>query len=436
MRLFITALSALILLPAVAIAIEIQEVKTKGGLTAWLVQESSIPFVSIDIQFSGGASLDLPGKRGATNLMVGLLEEGTGDMDARDFAAATEGLAASFGFDASNDSISISAKMLTENRDQAVALLRRALIAPRFDQVSIDRVKSQVKSIIVSDLKDPDKIASRAFSAAAFGDHPYGSSINGTEAELAALTRDDLITAQKNAMARDRVFIGASGDISPDELAQLLDDLLGDLPATGSPMPTQATYQLTGGVSVIPYETPQSVAVFGHEGIKRDDDDFFAAYILNHVLGGAGFESRMMNEVREKRGLTYGIGTYLYPLDYGELYIGQVASSNDRMAEVIQVVTEEWARMAESGLTAEELSAAKTFLTGAYPLRFDGNSRIAGILTGMQATGLDITYPETRNDKVNAVTQQDIARVAKRILRPEDLRFVIVGQPEGVENTD
>ncbi|EBA02018.1 putative zinc protease [Rhodobacterales bacterium HTCC2150] len=436
MRIFLTALSTLILIPLSALAIDIQEVKSKGGFTAWLVEEHSIPFVSIDISFKGGASLDLPGKRGATNLMVGLLEEGTGDMDARDFAAAAEGLAASFGFDAYNDSVSISAKMLTENRDQAVALLRRALIEPRFDQVSIDRVKSQVQSIILSDSKNPEDIASRAFSAAAFGDHPYGSGLNGTEESVEGLNRDDLIAAHHNAMAQDRIFIGASGDITPDELAALLDDLLGDLPAVGAPMPKQAEYQLTNGVTVIPYETPQSVAVFGHQGIERHDDDFFAAFILNHVFGGAGFESRLMSEVREKRGLTYGIGSSLYSLDHGQLFIGQVASSNDRMAEVITVVTDEWTRMAESGLTAEELSAAKTFLTGAYPLRFDGNSRIAGILTGMQSTGLDIAYPDTRNDKVNAVTLADIARVAKRLMRPEDLRYVVVGQPDNVENTD
>lgn len=416
--------------------VDIQEVTSPGGINAWLVEDHEIPFLALEIRIEGGASLDVAGKRGAANLMTGLLEEGSGEMDARAFQTAREGLAASFGFDIYDDSFSVSARVLSENRDEALALLRAALIDPTFDDDAVERVRAQVLSIIASDEKNPNRIAGAAFDAAAFGDHPYGSSLNGTAESIAALTRDDLITAHRNVLTRDRVYVGAVGDITAQELGVVLDDLLGDLPQSDAPLPEDVPFGLAGGVTVVPFETPQSVAYFGHQGLKRDDEDFFAAYILNTILGGGSFESRLMTEVREKRGLTYGVYTYLVPKDHAEMVIGSVASGNDRIGEAIAVIRDEWARIASDGVTADELSAAKTYLTGAYPLRFDGNAPIADILVGMQMTGLPPDYVINRNDYVNAVTLDEINRVAGELLRPGDLHFVVVGQPVGVENTN
>ncbi|QIZ82539.1 M16 family metallopeptidase [Thalassovita gelatinovora] len=421
--------------PAAA-AVEIQTVTSKGGFNGWLVENHSIPFVSLEIRFKGGASLDLPGKNGATNLMVGLLEEGAGDMDARAFARATESLAASFGFDQSDDAVSVSARFLTENRDQAVALLRAALIHPRFDPDAVERVRTQVLSNIKSDLKSPRDIAGRAFETLVFGDHPYGQPESGTLESVAALTRDDLIAAHQAALAKDRVAISAVGDIDADQLAALMDDLLAGLPEKGVPLAGPATLNFPGGVKVVPFDTPQSVAIFGQKGIDRADPDFFAAFVLDNILGGGSFESRLMQEVREKRGLTYGIYSFLADKDQAKLWMGSVASANDRIAQAIQVIRNEWVRLAENGVTQQELDDAKTFLTGSYPLRFDSNSAIANIMVAMQMSDMPIDYIATRNDMVNAVTLEDVNRVAKRLLDPEHLSFVVVGQPEGLAATD
>ena len=431
-RLVLAAVFSLTALSAHA-EIDIQEVTSPGGIDAWLVEENSIPFVAIEIVIDGGASLDDPAKRGATNLMMALLEEGSGDLTAREFQQAREGLAASYGFDAYDDSVTISAVFLTENSDEAVALLREALINPRFDDDAIERVRAQVQSIIRSDAQDPNSIAGTAFDAAAFGDHPYGSSINGTAETVAAISRDDLLAAHRNALVRSRVFVGAAGDISADELGVLIDGLIGDLPMDGPPIPPRVEFGLGGGTTIVPFDTPQSVALFGHVGIERDDDDFFAAYLLNEILGGNGLESRLMREVREERGLTYGIYTYLVPKTSSEMYLGSVASANETIAEAIAVVRDEWALMATQGVSAQELEQAKTYLTGAYPLRFDGNAEIAGILASMQWTGLTPEYIINRNDFVNAVTLEEINRVASELLDPEGLHFVVVGQPVGLE---
>ncbi|MBW6416096.1 pitrilysin family protein [Celeribacter sp. PS-C1] len=417
-------------LPAQA-AVEVQTVETPGGINAWLVEEHSIPFTALEIRFQGGTALDRPGKRGETNLMMATLEEGAGELDAQGFAEARDALAASFKFDAYMDSVTISARFLTENRDEAMALLRTALMEPRFDQEAVDRVRGQVQSILRSADTDPGDIASKMFYKQAFGDHPYGSDDNGTAESVAGLTRDDMFLAKDRVMTRDRLYVGAVGDISAEELATLLDDLLGDLPESGSELPERVEPALAGGVTVVPFDTPQSVVMFGQKGITRDDPDFIPAYIANEVLGGHG-ESRLMDEVREKRGLTYGIGSYLVPFDHSELVMGQFSSGNAVVAEAIDVVKDEWAKFAETGLTAEELEMVKTYLTGAYALRFDGNGPIARILVGMQMDGLSPDYITTRNEMIDEVTLEQINAVIKRLYDPENLSFVVVGSPEGL----
>lgn len=423
--------AAWLALPAQA-AVAITEVTSPGGIRAWLVENHDLPFTALEIRFKGGASLDAPGKRGAINLMTATLEEGAGTMDSQAFAEAAEAIAAQIGFGANDDAVSVSARMLTEHRDAGVELLREALVNPRFDQIALERVRGQVLSSIASQAKDPQSIAGDTFAHLAYGDHPYGSAIDGTAESVKALTREDLFDAKARVMARDRLFVSAVGDISADELGVLLDRLLGELPATGATMPPRAELGLVGGVTVVDYDSPQSVVIFGQKGIAMDDPDFFAAYVLNHILGGGGFSARLMEEVREKRGLTYGIASYLVPMDLAETWQGSFASANEKVAEAIAVTRTEWARIASDSVSEQELADAKTYLTGAYPLRFDGNGPIADILVGMQISDMPIDYVNTRNARIEAVSAEDVARVARRLIDAESLRFVVVGRPVGL----
>ena len=433
-RCLATVAAIVLALPAWA-AVDIQKVTSPGGIDAWLVEEPAIPFVAIEIMFRGGASLDEAGKRGAVSLMTATLEEGAGDMDAREFARREEALAASFGYDVRDDGLTVTARFLTETQDEAVKLLRASLVEPAFNEAAVERVRQQLLSSIRSDSTDPRDIARKAFDAMAYGDHPYATSPDGTVESVSALTRDDLIAAHRNVLARDRVVIGAVGDIDAETLGKVIDRLLGDLPETGAPMPQAAEVSIEGGVTVVPFETPQSVAIFGHEGIPRDHPDFFPAYILNHILGAGSFESRLTQEVRVKRGLTYGVYSYLSPKDYAATYQGSVSSANDRIAEAIEVIRSEWRKMAQEGITAEELEEAKRYLTGAYPLRFDGNANIASMLVGMQAEGLPIDYVLTRNDQVDAVTLEEANAVAEWLYLPDELHFVVAGDPEGLQSS-
>ncbi|MEQ9258974.1 MAG: pitrilysin family protein [Roseovarius sp.] len=432
----VAGLSLLMLTAVSATAeVEIEEITTPGGIEAWLVEDHSIPFVALELRFRGGTSLDEPDALGSVSLMTSLLEEGTGQLDSRGFTREMEAIAADFNYSSHDDAVSISARFLTETKDRALELLRGSIVEPNFDEDAIERVRAQLLASVNSDAKDPDSIVREKFASLVYGDHPYASPEDGTPESIAALTRDDILKAHSAVLARDRLYVSAVGDITREELSAMLDTLLGDLPETGAPLPGDADLNLPGGIEVVEFETPQSVAIFGQRGLPREHPDFFAAFILNHIIGGGGFESRLMTEVREKRGLTYGVYSYLADKDGADLWIGSVSSANDRVAEAIDVIRDEWERIRSEGVTAEELEAAKTYITGAYPLRFDGNGPIADITVGMQFNGLPTDYIVTRNDRMNAVTLEDINRVARERLDPENLTFVVVGQPEGLTST-
>ncbi len=432
-RATVTAAAIVLAFPAFA-EVDVQELKTPGGIDAWLVEEHSIPFVALEIGFKGGTALDPAETQGATNLMAGLLEEGAGDWDAQGFAKARDDLAMSVGFDSWDDGVSVSARFLTETMEPAGDLLKTAITDPAFTEEAIERVRAQVLASLRSDREDPQALAGEYMAAALYGDHPYGRPGDGTEETVSALTRDDIVAAWKGAMAKDRVYVSAVGDITPEQLETLLDKVLGDLPETGAPLPGPAEPSFDGGVHVIDYPTPQAVIRFVQPGISRDDPDFFAAYVMNQVLGAGSFESRLMDEIREKRGLTYGVAAYLSSKDGSDLLAGGMSTANATVAESIDLIREEWAKMKEAGVTEDELDRAKTYLTGAYPLRFDGNGRIANILTGMQMDGMRPEYIATRNDKVEAVTLEDVNRVAAELLDPGKLSFVVAGQPTDALN--
>lgn len=417
--------------PAAAV-VDIDEVETPGGVTVWLVEESSIPFVALEIAFRGGTSVDPDGARGAVNLMTALLEEGAGDRDAAAFAAARDELAASFRFEASDDAVRVSARFLSETADAAVALLADALARPRFDPEAVERVRAQVVSSLRSRAEEPSAIASDAFAGQVYGDHPYASHGDGTPESVAALGVEDLREAHGAAIARDRVVVAAAGDIDAEAVGRIVDAVLADLPADGAPSPGPAQLSLAGDVTVVEADSPQAVIQFAQPGIARDDPDFFPAFVLNHILGGGGFGSRLMEEVRVKRGLTYGIYTYLADRSHADLLAGRVATANETAAETVEIVRAEWARLAEDGPTETELSQAKTYLIGGYPLRFDGNAAIARILAGMQLDGMPIDYVETRNQRVAAVTAEDVRALAAGWLDAERLTFVVAGRPEAI----
>ena len=425
-------LALMLALPARA-AVMIQNVTSPGGLTGWLVEERTIPMVAITVIFPGGAVLDDDAALGATSLMVSLLSQGAGTLDAQALAAAVEDTAGSISFETGRDQVSLSIRALSENLDEVIALAHLALTAPRFDAADIERTRAQQISVLERAARNPNTLASRRFAELAYAGHPYARPVDGTPESVAALDRDALLAAHGRAFSRARVIVGAAGDISAADLGRVMDRLLGDLPAEAPPLPPYAAFGAAPGVVVIDHPAPQSVVAFGHAGLQRDDPDYTAAFVLNEFFGGGRFGTRLMTELRERRGLTYGVGTGLVSGLLGDSFQGRLSTDNSRAAQVIDLIRAEWDRLVTEGMTQEDLDRVVTFLTGAYPLRFEGNVAIAEIMASMQAQGFDIDYVNVRNDLIRAVTLDDIHRVARRLIRAEDLVFVVVGQPEGVQ---
>ncbi len=415
-------------------ATDVQVVTSPGGITAWLVQEPAIPMVALEMQFGGGASREPDAKIGVTNLMASMLDEGAGDLDSAAFSAKADELALRVGVSAGYDQVSVSARWLTENQDESVDLLRSALQEPRFDQDAIERVRAAILAGIRAAETDPGAILDEAWRTSLFGDDPYARPVEGETGTVSALTAEDLREARTRALNRSDLAIGVVGDITAEELGPLLDRLLLDLPSQPWASLPEAKLAQNRGLEVIDLSVPQSAATLVQEGLERTDPDFIPAYVMNHILGGGGFSSRLTEEVREKRGLTYGVYSYLAPYDRAALLAAGVSSANARVAEAIQVIKQEWHKMATEGPTQEELDDARTYLTGAYPLRFDSNAKIAGQLAGLMADGYGPEYLRERNGLIEAVTLEDVKRVAKRLLHPEALKVVVVGQPEGLTN--
>jgi zinc protease len=425
-----------VIAPRPAAAVTVERVESPGGIVAWLVRDSLVPLVSIEFSFRGGAALDPAGKTGLANLTSSLLDEGAGDMDSQTFQRKLSDLAVSISFSAGMDTIRGSLKTLNSTRDEAIDLLALAMTKPRFDDDAVERIRQQVLTILVRQSTDPDKIAGQVWWKAAFPDHPYGLSSDGTAETVAAITPADMRRLVTERFARDQLIVGVVGDITPEELGPMLDRAFGGLPAKGKPFTLEESEpQARGQIYVVESDVPQSVVLFGHGGIKRDDPDYYIAYTMNYILGGGGFSSRLYEEVREKRGLAYSVYSYMTPLSAAGIYTGGVSTANARVGESIDIIRAEWARMRDRGVSEEELKDAKTYLTGSFPLRFTSTNSIARMLVGMQYNDLGIRHIEERNALIEKVTLEDVGRVAKRLLKPEALTIVVVGKPEGVKAT-
>jgi zinc protease len=406
-------------------------VVSPGGIEAWLVEDKSVPVVSLEAAFTGGAATDPAAKPGLANLTASLLDEGAGPYDSQAYQTRIEDIASSIRFTASHDDLTASVKTLSEHAEAAFELLRLALAEPRFDPDPVARVRSSIVVSLARKGENPNAIASRLWWKNAFAPHPYAQPSDGTPEGVEAVTVDDMRRFMKERIARNVLTIGVVGDITAARLAPLLDATFGALPEKAAPAALAEASADRGGVTLLVKKPiPQSVVAFGQPGLKRDDPDWYAALVMNYILGGGGFTSRLTTEVREKRGLAYGVYSYLAPLDHAGVLLGGVATQNSRVAESIDIIRQEWWRMHDSGPTEAELDGAKTYLTGSFPLQLDSTDRIAAVLVDVQQNKLGIDYLDRRNALIDGVTLADVKRVANRLLQPAALTFVVVGAPD------
>ncbi len=431
----LAALSLLILAAFPANAMKIQKVTSNKGVEAWLVEDHSRPILSMQFAFAGGTAQDPDGKPGVATFVSGMLDEGAGDLDSEAFQNRLEDLAAKFSTNASYDHVMVSFQTLTQNREASLKLLRMALTSPHFTPVDVERIREQIVANLRLEEKDPNKAAANEWFKLAFGTHPYGRPVSGTLESVAAITPADLHDYVKKNFARDNLKVAVVGDIDAAQLGEALDVIFGDLPDKSVRAPVaEVAWDKASRQRVVPMPNPQSVVQFGFEGLKRNDPDFIPAYILNYVVGGGGFSSKLMQEVREKRGLAYSVYTYLYPLEHAGILAGGVATENKAVGQSMDLIKAELERVAQDGLSESELRTAKDFLIGSFALRFDTGGKIAQQLLAIQLDNLGIDYIDRRNGEIEAITVQDIKRVAKRLMEPKNLIVTVAGEPEGIHD--
>ncbi|ASY60977.1 pitrilysin family protein [Sinorhizobium sp. CCBAU 05631] len=402
--------------PALA-GMAIEEVETSSGIKAWLVQDYSLPIVTTRFAFRGGRTQDPSGKEGIVNLITELLDEGAGNLDSDAFQERLDDAGAEMLFEAGPDAVYGYMRVLAERKDEAFQLLRLAIEQPRFDQQPVDRLRAQIVSSILARAKDPETAAQFAWMRAIYGDHPYSRREEGTVQTLAAVTTSDLKAVHERIFARGNLTIAVVGAIDPGTLKRDLDRIFGGLPAGPSLTPVVDAVPKLGRAIRVAYDLPQAQLSLAYPGIPRKDPQFFAANLMNQILGGGAFTSRLWNEVREKRGLAYGIYSTLENIDHASALVIGTGTRPDRAAETLSLIQAEVRRMSEEGVSEDELTAAKKKLIGGYAIEnLNSSSAVAQTLVQIQLEDRGIDYVERRKQLIQAVTVEDVRAVAKRLL--------------------
>lgn len=440
LRCLITSAAALIAVwaaaqPAAA-ATTIQRVVSPGGIEAWLVNEPSLPLIALNFAFIGGSAEDPADKPGVAYMVSSLLDDGAGELDAKAFHQQLEENAVELRFSATQDYFFGSIRLLRDRQAQSFDLLRLAINQPRFDADAVGRVRDQILAGLRRETTDPGSIASRAWWRTAFAGHPYGRPTGGSLTSIPTITADDLRTYARQVVTRDTLKIAVVGDIDAAALGPILDRVFGSLPATGTRvgMPDAAVRD-SGRRIVTQLNVPQAVVWLGGAGIMRKDPDFMPAFVVNHILGGGSFTSRLYDEVREKRGLAYGVYSYLLTLRHAAMFMASTQTQADSAREALELIEAQIRRMGDEGPTEAELAKAKAYLKGSYALNFDTSTKIASILLQNQLDDLGINYIEKRNGLIDAVTIEDARRAAKR-LADGGMLVTVVGQPKGLASKE
>ena len=423
---------SLILVSGSVQAMDIQEVTSSKGITAWLVESHQNPIIAIEYAFTGGVSHEPKELGGLTNLLASTMDEGAGSYESEAFRDILTDESIGLSFRSGRDRLYGSFKTITDSSDLSFELLRLAVNEPRFDQKPVDRIRGQIQTGIVSKQNRPQTKSSEVFRELVYGDHPFGRTSDGSVESLDKITTDDLRAFHKAHLSKDGLVVAVVGDITAAELAKRLDQVFGDLPDMGQTTEiSEIANQSSGIQKLVEFDQPQTSLLVVQDTIKRSDPDYFAAYVVNHILGGGSFSSRLFQEIREKRGLTYGVGTSLGGDLKSPLMFAQLQTANDTAKEALELMRDEWRLMAAEGPTQDEMDTAIKYIVGSYALLFTNTSAIAGNLLGLQIGERPKSYINDRVAIFESLTLEDLKAVAKRVLDDSKWTVIITGNPTG-----
>lgn len=413
----------------------IKDVTSRKGISIWVVEDHSLPVISLRFAFSGSGSMhDTVEKQGLARLVSNTMDEGAGDMDSHAFQKTLSDHAITLRFDASRDNYSGHVKTLSKNKETAFSLLKLALTKPRFDSEPVERMRQSNLSRIRHDMTDPEWMAARLSNDIVFEGHPYALNSGGTLTSLKKITQEDLRNFVKESLTLDRLKVVVAGDVNAEDIAATIDDIFGDLPAGSSQGTSQsATVQNQGTVTLYKKDIPQSLVEISMPGIRQDHHDYAVAEVMNFIFGGAGFGSRLMDEIREKRGLTYGIYSGLSMMAETDTIEISASTKNESAAEMIALIKAEMDKMARTAPSDEEVQKAINYLIGSVPLDMTSTDKISSILLHMTTHCIDPNYFDKRENMLRQVKPANILRLSQQYLDPKRMTIVVVGNPANLK---
>lgn len=408
---------------------KIETWKTSKGTPVYYVHAPELPMVDMQIVFDAGGSRngDLPGLASLTN---GLLSQGAGGLDADAISQGFESLGALYGSDSGYDSSSVSIRTLTEEKllSKAIENLKRVVSKPDFPDDALERQRARTLIALQAKQQSPGSLAQDAFMKAIYQTHPYANPIDGTEESIKAITRKDIIDFYKKYYVSSNALVAIVGAVDRKQAEKIAEELVSELPEGEKAAPLQKVEELKKANTVfIEHPSTQTHILIGQPGLKRGDPDYFPLYVGNHVLGGGGMVSRLFEEIREKRGLSYSAYSYFSPMRFKGPFLAGLQTRSDQVDEALSVLMENINKYIEEGPTEEELIKSKKNITGGYALRVDSNSKILNYVVVIAYYGLPLNYLDTFNENVEAVTVEQIKDAFKRRLSPDKFVTVMVG---------
>lgn len=434
---FFAFLIFLLPLTARAELLDIKPVTSPGGIKAWLVEDHTIPVIAIEFGFrDAGSANDPVEKQGLARLVANTMDEGAGDLNAQAFQKELQDQVITLHFDATRDYFSGSLKTLSKNKDRAFELAHMALTDPRFDREALVRMRQANQSRIRSSLSDPEWMAARLLNDKAYAGHPYALNSGGTLSSLENITTSDLKKFHDTMIGKNNLVVAAAGDITAEELGIVLDKIFGTLQDITPPEIADLTLQNAGKTFLFAKDIPQTVIQIIQPGINREAPEYHAAQVMNFILGASGFGSRLTEEIREKRGLTYGIYTSLFNLDHVHGLTLGTSTRTEKVPEMLNLIRAEYQRMIDTPITQKELMDAKSYLVGSLPLSLTSTDKIAEMLLSLQLENLPIDYLDVREKEIQATTIENVSAAARKILSPKSMTTILVGQPLPKDNPE
>jgi zinc protease len=412
---------------APASAANVKTLNAVKGAQVWFAEDHGVPMIALTASLPAGSAYDPSVKAGLAALAAYLLDEGAGNLDSAAFQTALANRAIQLSVAPGRDSVTVSLAVLSSDAKEAFRLLGLALSRPRFDGDAVSRVRAQMLQSLEEEEGDPELVAQKSFYSFYFGANAYGHPPQGNKRGLMAIAPEDLKTFARTHWVRGGLRIAIVGDTNAAGATALLRSAFGALSLDAPPPPPAPARVGAPGLHVVPMDVPQPTALFALPGLLRGDPDFLAGYVANYILGGGGFASRLTNEVREKRGLTYDVSTDLVPYRGAGILLGAVAAKKDSMRRTIAVVRETMRKFAADGPTEQELADAKTYLNGSFPLAFASDAGLAAQLNYLQQLGLGIDYLDKRAGLIDALSLAEVRRAGRRLCDPSKMTIVVAG---------